>query len=67
MTNALQDQLVKELTEHERLLNDSLEQTERALMRVTRSRDEARLDTKAGRLAKELTEIDEVLRLLEAR
>ncbi len=65
--NAVQSRIVKELTERERALCLELQQVEGRMMAATRSGEEARLEAEGDKLAKEITDIDEVLRLLETR
>lgn len=72
MNNAVQGQIVKRLLQRESRLNDQLEVTERSLMdglmmMPDDSEEALLLDDRAMELARKLTDIDEVLRVLGAR
>ncbi len=67
MTNAVQYLLIKALTEREHILDATLESVEREIRQTRYPGVEAWLDARADELSKECTDIDEVLRLLEAR
>ena len=65
--NVIQDLLIAELVEREGELTEELGEAEKTLGRTIGLLEKTRLKARANAIAKELTDIDEVLRLLEAR
>ncbi len=65
--NALQAKMVRELLRREQGLTSTLGLVEERLQVARQPGEETQLEAKADGLARDLTDIDEMLRLLEAR